>query len=68
MDTLTSTSIEILGYEDNKILLKDHALNRIVEVAVRGECLYCYFDRSDECIHSEFCSTIPLVRNAMRGV
>lgn len=68
MDTLTSTSIEILGYEDNKILLKDHALNRIVEVAVRGGRLYCYLDRSDECTHSEFCSNIPLVRNVMRGV
>ncbi len=59
--------IELLGFEDNYVLLKDRKLNRVADVYMHDKELFCALDESKNCIHISFCQALPQVRRVFRG-
>ncbi len=59
--------IEVIGFEGNSVILRDHKLDRIVEVYLHEKELSCYYDDSKECVHVSFCHALPQVGRVVRG-
>lgn len=59
--------IELFGFEGNSVILKDHKINRVVDVYLHEKELYCAHDESEDCMHVSFCHALPQVRRVLRG-
>ena len=59
--------IELFGFEGNAIILKDHKLDRFVDVYLHEKKLHCAHDDSKECNHIAFCLALSQVRKVVRG-
>jgi|SRR3989304_1841342 len=59
--------IEVIGFEGNSVILRDHKLDRIVEVYLHEKELSCYYDGSKDCLHVAFCHALPQVRKVVRS-
>ena len=59
--------IEVVGFEGNAAILRDHKVDRIIEVYMHKKELMCVYDGSKECVHVSFCLALPQVRKVVRG-
>ena len=59
--------IELFGFEGNSVILRDHKINRVVDVYLHEKQLYCAHDESKDCMHISFCFALPQVRRVIRG-
>ncbi len=48
-----------IGIDDDRIVLRDKKNNRIVEVVVKNNTLYCESCESTECLCCGFCYALP---------
>lgn len=55
-----------IGIDDDRIILRDKKINRIVEVVVKNNTLYCELCEAENCIHSGFCYAMPEVYTIMK--
>lgn len=53
--------IEKVTTDDNRVVLKDNKKNRIAEVQIKGNELYCLLDESGDCVHVGFVYSLPEV-------
>ena len=60
-------SIEVIGFNGNSVILRDHKIGRIVEVYLSKKEASCVLDNSDDCIHVSFCYALPQVSKVVRG-
>jgi len=59
--------IEVIGFEGNSVILRDHKDDQIIDVRLRDKKLHCVHDEADDCIHVSFCHALPQVRKVVRG-
>lgn len=53
--------IEKISVDLDRILLKDNIKNRIAEISITKNQLYCLLCESDGCVHVGFCYDLPEV-------
>lgn len=58
--------IEVIGFEGNRIILKDNKKDRILDVVLHEKELYCSLDESQDCSHVAFCHALPQVDRVLR--
>lgn len=56
-----------IGIDGDRIILRDKRSNRVVEVVIKDQTLYCESCGSEECLHCGFCYAQPEVYAAMTG-
>ncbi len=61
-----SPFIEVVGFEGNSVILRDHKLDRIIEIYLHEEELSCVYDDSKDCVHVSFCHALPQVKKVVR--
>ena len=59
--------IEVIGFEGNSVILRDHKMDRVVEVYLHEKELSCMLDSSKDCVHVSFCHALPQTRRVIRG-
>lgn len=57
--------VQKVSFETNMAILKDNAVNRIVEVVASNGELKCMFCDRDDCIHVGFAYSMPEVNTAL---
>ncbi|MEM2566357.1 MAG: hypothetical protein QXY85_06025 [Candidatus Nitrosocaldus sp.] len=60
-------ALQFIGLDQNVIYVKDHFIDRIVEVQVvpEGKFLYCRYCERDDCLHVGFCFAIREVNKVL---
>jgi len=51
--------IEKIGFQDNKIVLKDTKLGQYTEIYLKNNVLQCSLDETTNCIHTQFALALP---------
>jgi hypothetical protein len=59
--------IEVVGFEGNSIILRDHKLNRIIEVYLHEKEITCVHDDSKDCVHVSFCLALPQTTRVLQS-
>ena len=59
--------IEVVGFEGNSVVLRDHKLDSIIDVRLYDKKLLCVHDEAEDCMHVSFCHALPQVRRVLRG-
>ena len=57
--------IKKIGVDDDRIILRDTKINRIVEVVVQQGALHCEMCSDDNCVHCGYCYALPEVYAVM---
>lgn len=59
--------IEGISIEDDRVILKDHIQNRIVEVVLQESEMHCYLCESKDCMHIGYVLSMPEVYKALNA-
>ena len=59
--------IEVIGFEGNSAILRDHKTGDIIDVRLHDKELRCVYDDARDCVHVAFCQALPQVRKVIRG-
>ena len=59
--------LEKLAVEQDRIIIKDNKINRIVEVMIKDGQLQCLLDEKTDCIHIGFVYAIPEIYPVLEG-
>ena len=59
--------IEVIGFEGNSAILRDHKTGDLVDIRLYDKELHCVNDESKDCVHVAFCQALPQVRKVVRG-
>lgn len=59
--------IEVIGFEGNSAILRDHKTGDIIDVRLYDKELHCVKDEAKDCVHAAFCLALPQVRKVVRG-
>ena len=48
-----------IGFQDNRLIIRDEKSNKITEVYLNNDKLYCILDESDDCVHIHYTLALP---------
>lgn len=51
--------LEKIGISDNRITIRDSKMEKLTDVFLKDEKLFCSLDESDDCIHIHFALALP---------
>ncbi|BBE42038.1 hypothetical protein NAS2_0649 [Conexivisphaera calida] len=57
--------MRLVGFTEHGVVIEDKKIDRIVEVRLVNNDLFCELDQRDDCVHVGFAYAIPEVYNAM---
>ncbi|MDP7982590.1 MAG: hypothetical protein ACP5G6_07740 [Conexivisphaera sp.] len=57
--------MRLVGFTEHGVVIEDKKIDRIVEVRLVNDDLFCELDQRDDCVHVGFAYAIPEVYNAM---
>ena len=59
--------IEVIGFEGNSAILRDHKTGDLIDVRLHDKGLHCVYDEAKDCVHVAFCQALPQLRKVVRG-
>lgn len=57
--------ISTISVEDDRVILKDNAKNRIVEIVLQQGSMHCFLCESNDCVHVGYAYSLPDVYEAL---